>query len=161
VEEEGRVKLILGCCDTKKPGFIGVDIAPPADQVVDLSAYPWPWPDSSIEEVIAHDILEHLPDKRATMNELYRVLRNGGRADICVPTAPGVGAWCDPTHITVWTAGDFEYFEKGNFARERFRASAYYGVNADFRIVSHEWRNYANKFGEQVKKFQIMLEAVK
>lgn len=155
------MKLLLGCCDTKREGFTSVDIVPPADQIVDLSAYPWPWADSSVDEVVAHDVFEHLPDKRATLNELWRILRNGGNADIIVPTAPGVGAWCDPTHVSTWTAGDFEYFEKGNFARERFRGSSYYGVNADFRIVSYRWENYMNKFGEEVKKFHIALEAVK
>lgn len=155
------MKLILGACDTTRPGFLTVDVEPPADIVADLSVHPWPWADSTVEEVVAHDVFEHLPNKRATLNELYRVLAPGGRADIIVPTFPGVGAVCDPTHVSYWSAGDFEYFEKGNFARERFRNSSYYGVKADFRIVSWKWQNYANKFGEEVKKFQIFLEAIK
>ena len=159
--DEKPVKLNLGCADRAIEGFLSVDIVPPADVIVDLRDFMWPWDNSSVECVVAHDIFEHLPDKRHTMNELWRVLKPGGRADICVPTAPGVGAWQDQTHASVWTAGDFEYYEKGNYARERFRGSEYYGVRADFRIVKWHWANYENKFGEEVKKFRILLECIK
>lgn len=155
------MRLNLGCCDRHLEGYLNVDIVPPADQIANLAEYPWPWADSTVDEVYAHDVFEHLPDKRATMNELWRILRNGGRADIWVPTIRGVGACCDPTHITYWSAGDFEYYEAGNFARERFRRSEYYGIKADFRIVSHEQIVYKNKFDEDVWKVRMILEAIK
>lgn len=198
------LRLNLGCNDRRFPGFINVDIVPPADQIVNLAAFryffrgestdfsltrivgtlaslfkrlctdgipgdwiekrydPWPWGDSTVIEALAFDLFEHLPNKRHAINELWRILRPGGIARIGVPTAPGVGPWCDLTHRSVWTAGDFEYYEKGNYARERFRPDAeYYAVKADFRIVSHKWSNYRNKFGEEVKKFDIVLEALK
>lgn len=53
------MKLNLGCNDIKIPGFIGVDVTPPADQIVDLCGL-WPWRDSSVEEVIARDVFEHV-----------------------------------------------------------------------------------------------------
>ena len=154
------MKLNLGANDRAFPGFLSVDIVPPADQIADLTQT-WPWSDSSVEEIIAFDVFEHLPDKRHTMNELWRVLKPGGRATVEVPTISGVGACCDPTHNSLWSAGDFEYYEKGNFARERFRNSAYYGVKADFRIVSMEPSSYQNHFGETVTKVKVVLEAVK
>ena len=153
------MKLNLGCSDRALPGFIGVDIVPPADQIADLRDR-WPWPDSSVEVVIAHDILEHLPDKRHSLNELWRVLQSRGYADIIVPTIRGVGAVCDPTHCSWWSAGDFEYYEKGNFARERFRPS--YGIQADYKIKGDPKQTmYLNRFGEEVWKVQIVLEAIK
>ena len=154
------MKLNLGANDRAFPGFLSVDICEPADFIADLTK-PWPWPDSSVDEALAFDVFEHLPDKRNTMNELFRVLKAGGKATIEVPVFPGVGAVCDPTHISYWSAGDFEYYEFGNFARERFRGSSYYGVKADFRILGHEFSVYSNKFGEEVKKFKIVMEAVK
>jgi len=153
------VKLNLGCCDRNFTGFVGVDIVPPADQIVDLSHYPWPWPDSSVDEILAYDILEHLPNKRETMNQLWRVLKPGGIARIEVPSAAkGAGAFCDPTHIAYFTASDFEYYEKGNYARERFRGS--YGIKADFRVVSLSQSRYEAKYDE-VWKVSAVLEAVK
>lgn len=55
------MRLNLGCADRVIDGFVGVDIAPPCDQCVDLEG-PWPWPDSSVLEVRAHDVAEHIGD---------------------------------------------------------------------------------------------------
>lgn len=154
------MKLNLGSSDRFLEGFISVDIDPIADVVADLSQ-PWPWADSSVDEVKAFDIFEHLPDKRHTMNELWRVLKPGGKAEIDVPSAArGAGAFQDPTHCSYWTANDFEYYEKGNFARERFRESEYYGVKADFRIIRLTQNMYKGKWDE-VWKIRVVLEAVK
>lgn len=154
------MKLNLGASDRKLPSFLSVDIVPPADVLCDLTQA-WPWSDSSVDEVIAYDIVEHLPDKRHTMNELWRVLKNNGRVTIEVPHATkGDGGHCDPTHVSYWTGGDFEYYERGNWARERFRNSAYYGVKADFRIVRVDQQPYTTRFGE-VWKITAVLEAVK
>jgi hypothetical protein len=154
------MKLNLGANDRRADGFLSVDIASPADVIADLTQA-WPWPDSSVAEVLAFDVFEHLPNKRHTMNELWRVLQPGAIATIEVPTIGGVGACCDPTHVSFWSAGDFEYYEKGNYARERFRGSSYYAIRADFRIVSMEPSSYANRFGEVVTKVKAVLEAVK
>lgn len=154
------MRLNLGAADRHLAGFASVDINPPADFVCDLGLR-WPWPDSSVDEIVAFDIVEHLPDKRLTMNEMWRVLRHGGVATIEVPTVQGVGSVCDPTHVSYWSAGSFEYYEKGNYARERFRDSSYYRINADFKIVCMEPSSYANRFGEIVTKVKAVLEAVK
>jgi SAM-dependent methyltransferase len=88
------VRLNLGASDRGFPGFLSVDIEPPADFVTDLRSV-WPWPDSSVEEALAFDVFEHLPDKRHTMNELWRVLQPGGVATIGVPDATqGDGGFC-------------------------------------------------------------------
>jgi hypothetical protein len=127
-------KLNLGCCDRKVPGYLGVDRVPgPAvDVIADLSK-PWPWPDASIDEIMAHDIIEHLPDKILTMNETWRVLKPGGKAEIVVPTVDGPGAFQDPTHVSFWHRHSFWYFEAGSPYRERFAHS--YGVQARFRVL--------------------------
>ena len=105
------MRLNLGCADRHLPGFLNVDIVPPADFVTDLSAS-WPWPDNSATEIVAEDILEHLPNRIHTMNELHRVLANGGIARIVVPSAcEGSGFAQDPTHQSAWSANSFQYFE--------------------------------------------------
>ena len=55
------MRLNLGAGDDQIEGFFSVDIAPPADKVVDLSG-PWPWENSSVEMVIAKDVIEHIGD---------------------------------------------------------------------------------------------------
>lgn len=154
------MRLNLGACDRAFPGFLSVDICPPADVIADLTQA-WPWPDSSIDEVIAFDVFEHLADKRHTMNELWRVLKPGARARIGVPdAADGDGGFCDPTHVSYWTGSDFEYYERGDYARERFRNSPYYGVNADFRVVAFEKKRHQRKRGYSVE-ICVTLECVK
>lgn len=155
------MKLNLGCCDRALPGFVGVDICPPADVIADL-AQRWPWEDSTVDEIVAFDVFEHIPDKRHSMNEAWRVLQPGGKITVEVPSASkGDGGFCDPTHCSYWTTSDFEYYEKGNFARERFRGSSYYGVRADFRVVSVHQTRYPTKFGGEVWKITAVLVAVK
>lgn len=155
------MKLNLGACDRKEPGFISVDIVPPADVLADLTER-WPWPDNSADEILAYDVIEHLPDKRHTMNELWRVLRAGGIARIQVPdSSEGDGADCDPTHVSRWNRSSFEYFEKETFERERFRSSAYYGVLADFRVLSMERTRHERRRGGYVVEIRAVLEALK
>jgi len=160
------MRLNLGANDRRVDGFISVDIDEPADQIVDLDRI-WPWRNNTVEEVLAFDVFEHLKDKRHTMNELWRVLKDGGTATIECPNASkGAGAFQDCTHVSFWTRNDFEYYEKGNFARERFRTSEYYGVLADFEILSMTESRYdlnrpdGSKWDE-VWKFKVVLKACK
>jgi len=152
------MRLNLGCSDRAVAGFVGVDIAPPADQIVDLNG-PWPWADSSVDEVVAFDVFEHLESRIRTMNELWRVLKPGARATVEVPSATkGAGQWQDPTHVSPWSMNSFQYFEAGSFAQKRLAKG--YGINASFRIVSLSEREYKDVI-EPVWKITVILEAVK
>lgn len=162
------MKLNLGCSNRLKPGYVNVDKwRPPSSHILvgnglvevefqqaDLITY-WPWPDSSVEEIIADDIIEHLPDKIHTMNELHRVLVPGGTVHIFVPTTDGRGAWQDPTHVSYWNRNSFFYFTKGVPEYERFREA--YGITGCFNVVKEEMSEYPGS----VSKLAIILEAVK
>ena len=127
------MKLNLGCCDALLDGHVNVDIIEaPGVQVADLRK-PWPWRDCSVDFIRAHDIIEHLPDKIFTMNEMWRVLEPGCEAEIVVPTTDGPGAFQDPTHVSFWHRRSFMYYESDNPYRERFARS--YGILARFRIM--------------------------
>ena len=152
------MKLNLGACDRRVDGFVSVDIVEPADHIVDLSK-PWPWQDSTVEEVLAHDVIEHIANRIHFMNELHRVLRPGARALIETPNASrGAGYFQDPTHKSPWCLNSFQYFESGSFAHRRLAKS--YGITAAFRIVSLSEMSYQDVH-EQVWKITALLEAVK
>lgn len=152
------MRLNLGASDRRIEGFISVDIAPPADQIVDLRQ-PWPWPDSSVDEVAAYDVIEHLPDRIHTMNELHRVLKPGAIATIEVPSAVHGAGWAqDPTHASAWCLNSFQYYRVNSFAHKRL--SRAYGITARFEVLELKEKRYADEF-EEVWKIVATLKAVK
>lgn len=117
-EERTLLKLDLGCGQHCEDGFEGVDIAdiPGVAYVHDLRVTPWVWEDGSVGEVRCSHFLEHLTgaERIVFMNELWRVMADGGKALITVPYAMNPRAWQDPTHQ--WppiSESSFLYFNKG------------------------------------------------
>lgn len=151
---DGDIRWNLGSCDRHFPGYISIDICDPCDIQWDLRQ-PWPATDSSVDEIRAYDIIEHLPDKIFTMNEAWRVLKPNGLFDIEVPTTDGPGAWQDPQHVSYWNRNSFFYFTDGDPHRERF--GKHYGVLARFRVLQSALVKEANF----VVKLKIGLQAVK
>jgi glycosyltransferase involved in cell wall biosynthesis len=152
--ETQSMRLNLGCCDSILSGYVNVDSVPaPGVEVADLRQ-PWPWAESSVAAIRAHDIIEHLPDKLHTMNEAWRVLEPGGTMDIAVPTTDGPGAFQDPTHVSFWNRRSFLYYEAGNPYRERFAEQ--YGIRARFRVLRERTESSADG-----PRLSIVLEAVK
>ena len=152
------MKLNLGACDRPFDGFISVDIVEPADQSADLSQ-PWPWPDSSVDEVRAHDVIEHIENRIHFMNELHRVLKPGAQATIETPNAArGSGFFQDPTHKSPWCMNSWQYYEAGTYARARLAKS--YGITAEFKVISLVETPYQD-VRETVWKIVAILQAVK
>lgn len=148
------MRLNLGCSNAHVSGYLNVDICPPADIIADLSRAPWPWEDSTIEFIRAHDVIEHLPNKIQTMNEIWRALQPEGKVEIIVPTTDGPGAFQDPTHVSFWHRRSFLYYESGCPYRERFAKS--YGIKAAFRVLASR-----EDMTQDGPKLSITLAAVK
>jgi SAM-dependent methyltransferase len=51
-----------------------------------------PYDDCFFDAVVSHDVLEHVADPRATMGEIHRVLKPGGRAYIVFPPYHGLSS---------------------------------------------------------------------
>jgi SAM-dependent methyltransferase len=101
----------LNICCTKHrniAGYTCVDIVD-ADIIADLNK-DFPFESDSVDEIKAYDAIEHLTDPIHTMNEIYRVLKLGGIADIFVPSTDGRGAFQDPTHKSFWNENSFMYY---------------------------------------------------
>ena len=79
--------LDLGCGKRKRPGAIGIDNNPAtdADVIHSLNVYPYPFEDSSFDEIYVDNVLEHLDDVVRTMEELHRISRPGGLVKVIVP----------------------------------------------------------------------------
>lgn len=80
------MKLNLGCGKQRLEGFVNVDLTD-SDQDVDLSVFPWPWEDGTVDEIVASHVLEHFTRETAKrfIGECYRILKPGGELYIAVP----------------------------------------------------------------------------
>jgi hypothetical protein len=98
---ESPLRLDLGCGKSKKEGFLGVDRRKfeGVDVVADLNG-PWPWADSSVEEVHMSHILEHFTGIQRVhiFNEMHRVMQAGAKATIITPHWASNRAYGDFTH---------------------------------------------------------------
>jgi len=142
------VKLNLGCGPTKLEGWINADKAPlfKPDQLVDLERFPWPWPDSSAEEVLLNHVLEHLgqtPDGFiGVMKELWRVCAPDARARIHVPDPRHETFLNDPTHVRPVTGDTLALFSQAFNRRTMAEGAAntplglMHGI--DFDIEAHQ-----------------------
>jgi len=59
--------------------------------------------------VYAYDIIEHVDDVIATMNEVHRVCQAGARVEITVPHFSCANAFTDPTHQRAFGYSSFDY----------------------------------------------------
>lgn len=77
------LKLDLGCGNTPREGFEGVDIAgDKAKHKVNLFKFPWPFEDNSVEEINLSHMMEHIParevEERDLMDDARRALGTDG-----------------------------------------------------------------------------------
>ena len=54
------LKLNLGSGQNPRPGYVNVDKHGDPDLKCDLESFPWPWPDSSVSEILLIHVLEQL-----------------------------------------------------------------------------------------------------
>jgi len=110
------VRLDLGCGKVKKEGFTGVDSLPfpGVDVVTDLGSGPWPWADGTVDEANSSHMVEHLtwPERVHFFNELCRVLKKGGKAQISMPHWASSRYYGDPTHKTPFSEFAWYYLLK-------------------------------------------------
>jgi SAM-dependent methyltransferase len=147
----------LGCGTHKAEGFIGVDVvaADGVDVIANLNGY-FPFPDNSVDFLKAHDIIEHLPDRIHTMNEIWRILKPDGIVDISVPSTDGRGAFQDPTHVSFWNINSFMYYCQ-EFPPYLAGCQSHYGFKGEFSIVNIEEIHSPN----QVIHVHAVLKAIK
>lgn len=106
------MKLNLGCGRDLKEGYVNVDLYGEDVFKADITAFPWPWQDSSVSEVLLHNVMEHLPDTVGTMKELYRVCHDGALVHIAVPHPRHDDFISDPTHCSPITQRTMWLFSK-------------------------------------------------
>jgi SAM-dependent methyltransferase len=144
--------LDLGCGSKPKNVFnadlvYGVDVRDDLQRNIvkaDLAVERIPFQDGFFDFVTAHDFIEHiprllyLPQRRNSfvelMNEIWRVLKPGGKLYSSTPAFPHGAAFQDPTHVNIITEQTFPlYFDDKN------RWAKAYGFSGAFVVESQAW----------------------
>ena len=167
LKELNKSRLDLACGDNKvSEDFCGVDVVdiPGVDIVHDLTVYPWPFEDNSVEEIYCSHYIEHIPHVDALseiktiltecssfdefkskvetlpyvkdgfirfMNEVYRILKPGGKIKIISPYVTNIRAFGDPTHTRYIHDWSFYYFNK---EWRDVNKLSHYGIDGDFDV---------------------------
>jgi SAM-dependent methyltransferase len=113
----GRV-LDVGCGSKKYPGAVGLDISADtdADVVHDLDVTPYPLEDSSFDQLLLQDVIEHVERPYDVMAELHRIGRPGARIHLRTPHFSSVLAYSDPTHRHFYSAAAIRALAEPGFA---------------------------------------------
>lgn len=141
------IKLNLGSGYKKLDGYITVDNDSKCnpDHVLDLETDRLPFDDSTVDEVLAHHILEHLGDGFFhVMREIYRVCKNGAIVDIAVPHPRHDTFLIDPTHKRPIYPYTMDMFSKARNLRDIELGGNVTTValqnNVDFELITHEFK---------------------
>ena len=96
------MKLNLGSGLNSEEGYINVDKLdlPTVDIVQDLEAYPFPFEDNSVDEVLCRHFICHLNDLTSFLEEIHRILKPKGKLRIYAPHFSSDNFKTDPTHKT-------------------------------------------------------------
>lgn len=123
------MKLNLGCGGKRIEGFVGVDKypTPAVDVLADLTGR-LPFEDSSIDEILLDNVIEHMLDIPALMREMHRVCRDGATVRILTPHFTSLSSWRDPTHVH-----HLSYFSLDHFTREQ--VAHYTSAGHRFEII--------------------------
>ncbi len=141
--------LDLGCGARPRNPYqrdelFGIDIVGHGAHVLraNLAVAPIPFEDDHFDSVSAYDFLEHVPRVLPTadgadtrfpfielMNEIWRVLKEGGRFYASTPVYPAPQVFVDPTHVNVLTNETHGYFTRPALG------AGVYGFKGDFALL--------------------------
>ncbi len=118
-------RMNIGSGKDYRAGYLNVDINPKSnpDVVLDLAAAlqlpvsarspvygDITLGEMSLDEIVAIDVLEHVPNLQQLMTNCLNLLKVGGRFDILVPYDLSLGAWQDPTHVRGFNENSWLYY---------------------------------------------------
>jgi len=140
--------LVLGCGKKIPPGdptkdqITTLDINPNvgADIIHDLDKFPYPFADNEFDQIHLDNVLEHLTDVIAVMEELHRISKPNAEIVVIVPYFRSIWAALDPTHKHFFTVDSLSYFDQNHIYHQRY---AYSSVK--FEITSRKFNHFIDK----------------
>lgn len=157
------MKVYLGAGSHRLEGFVHVDAYPfeGIDHVCDIAHDKLPFEDNSVDYVYSQDFMEHIPPetKVHVINEIWRVLKVGGRMEHYIPNAGSRNDYGSPSHLSHWNLQQFEHFDKDSYRWEKDRH--YEGFIGAFKKVLAEEVNWKMEyFGLMPQSIHVVYEKV-
>ncbi len=115
-----RTVLNLGCGNDVMPSSTGEYVVnhdrirhrKDINNAWDLNVLPWPWPDATVDVIVAKSVFEHLSvDLVQVLDECWRILRPCGVLYMKVPHWQSDIAYQDPTHRWRYSTHSFDLFD--------------------------------------------------
>ena len=133
--------LDIGCGHNKYPGSIGIDnnANTAADVLCDLDRTPYPFRDSQFDQIRATHVIEHVADVMATMKELHRLARPGGRIVLVTPHYTDFSSFCDPTHRWHLNSYSFRHFGEDHGGYDFYTSQKLREIRVHVRLLAL-WR---------------------
>lgn len=124
------------------------------DIIFDLNKYPYPFKDNVFDNILCFSILEHLHNLIKTMDEIYRILKPGGRVYILVPHFSDSASFTDITHTRFFSVRSFDYFivdaelnrQFGYYSESKFKLVDRFLMLAPFFNYFRILRWFVNKY---------------
>jgi len=118
IAKRNKVVIELGCGNNPQiKNAITIDVIDleHVDIVADLNKGLVFLPDNSVDEIYSFHFLEHVNDLSFFMNEIYRVLKKGGKKMGSVPHFSNPYFYSDYTHRSFFGLYSFSYFSKEKY----------------------------------------------
>jgi SAM-dependent methyltransferase len=132
---------------SRRAEYVGMDfdrsLSP--EVVCDFNTEKFPFPDNHFDFVFSDSVLEHVMNPFVVMDEMYRVLKPGGRGYLLVP-------FHYKTHGAPW---DFFRFSKGgvHLLLSKFSWVEIYPIGGSLSVLCHILWNY----GRMVDRVHVLL----
>jgi SAM-dependent methyltransferase len=96
-------------------------------------------------------VLEHFADPLPILQEVWRIVRPGGRVLIRTPHYSGHYAWKDPTHRRAFTSESFHYFGENGYSYYTWARFRVVRVRLKYFLEEHVWPRPHRLFGRAVQ----------
>ena len=156
------MKLNIGSGSKRIPEYLNIDVDPGSnpDYCLNIERDQLPFEDDSIDEVLAHHILEHLGDGFFhCLQELYRVCKHGALIDVRVPHPRHDTFLIDPTHRRPIYPHTLDMFSKTKNKRDLDAGGAEsplgFIYDVDLIVINHNfvideyWQKQFQNFTEE------------
>ena len=164
-------KLNIGCGRKVMRGWVNLDFMEGPEVIAhDITMFPWPFDDNRFDYVLAMHILEHVPHYvkpypgdilNGVLDEIFRIMKDGGILEIHVPHPKNPWALCHMGHTRHVGLRTFQgLLESDNrssceiaYLVEKYKLELLdYKVWYNLRIgklTDYHFRKYLKKYGEQ------------